>query len=46
MEMYIQSVKTGRIYTVLKSAGEKQLKSGQFIRVDDARVERIKASLA
>jgi len=46
MEMFIQSVKTGKIYMVLKSAGEKQLKSGQFVRVDDDRVERIKASLA
>lgn len=44
MEMFIQSVRTGKIYNVLKTAGEKQLKSGQFVRVDDARAERIKAS--
>jgi hypothetical protein len=44
--MFIQSVVTGKIYMVLATAGEKQLKSGQFVRVDDARVERIKASLA
>jgi len=46
MEMYIQSVYTGKIYRVLATAGERQLKSGQFVRVDDARVARIKASLA
>jgi len=44
--MYIQSVATGKIYIVLATAGERQLKSGQFVRVDDDRVERIKASLA
>lgn len=44
--VYIQSTETGRIYMVLKSAGEAQLKSGKFVRVDDARVDRIKASLA
>lgn len=44
--MFIQSVVTGRIYQVLPTAGMNQLKSGKYIRVDDARVERIKASLA
>jgi hypothetical protein len=44
MEMFIQSVQTGKIYKVLATAGERQLKSGKFVRVDDARVERIKAS--
>lgn len=44
--IWIQSTTTGRIYHVLKSAGEAQLKSGKFVRVDDARVDRIKASLA
>ena len=44
--IYIQSVQTGRIYAVLQSAGEAQLKSGQFVRVDDARAERISAAIA
>lgn len=44
MEMYIQSVQTGKIYMVLATAGEKQLKSGQFVRVEASRVERIKAA--
>lgn len=43
--IYIQSTATGKIYMVLKSAGEKQLKSGQFVRVGAARVARISASL-
>ena len=44
--IYIQSAMTGKIYKVPKTAGENQLKSGKYVRVDDARVERIKASLA
>ena len=43
--MYIQSTMSGRIYMVLKSAGEKQLKSGHYVKVDQARVERISAAL-
>jgi hypothetical protein len=46
LEMFIQSVMTGKIYRVLATAGEAQVKGGQFVRVDDTRVERIKASLA
>lgn len=44
--MYIQSTKTGRIYCVLKTAGESQLKSGQYIRVPEERAQRISASMA
>jgi hypothetical protein len=44
--MLIQSVSTGRIYMVLASAGQRQVDSGKFVRVDATRAKHIKASLA
>ena len=44
--MYIQSIATGRISLVAKRDGETMLKSGLFVRVADARAERISAAIA